>query len=138
MRVSSTPISYLATTLYSRDDVIYQYRTTRCELITIGIWECLIEILVEMYGEAAVPKMFKGEKITITVDKKKACIDLVDLSVQCEDSKLKSTVQGAVTRLHMSLNTPKALEIERVKPRIKAEVKAEVKTEIKAEPEETW
>jgi Pre-mRNA 3''-end-processing endonuclease polyadenylation factor C-term. len=46
-----------------------------------------------MYGEAAVPKMFKGEKITITVDKKKACIDLVDLSVQCEDSKLKSTVQ---------------------------------------------
>ncbi|KAI5735535.1 hypothetical protein M8J77_019710 [Diaphorina citri] len=38
MRVSSTPISYLATTLYSRDDVIYQYRTTRCELITIGIW----------------------------------------------------------------------------------------------------
>jgi hypothetical protein len=46
--------------------------------------------------------------------------------------------QGAVTRLHMSLNTPKALEIERVKPRIKAEVKAEVKTEIKAEPEETW
>ncbi|KAI5699209.1 hypothetical protein M8J77_015187 [Diaphorina citri] len=38
MRVSSTPISYVATTLYSRDDVIYQYRTTRCELITIGIW----------------------------------------------------------------------------------------------------
>lgn len=91
-----------------------------------------------MFGDAAVPKMFKGEKITITVDKKKACIDLVDLSVVCEDSKLRSTVQGAVTRLHMSLNTPKSLEVERSKPRVKAEVKSEIKTEIKAEPEEAW
>lgn len=100
--------------------------------------ECLIEILVEMFGDAAVPKMFKGEKITITVDKKKACIDLVDLSVACEDPKLKTTVQGAVTRLHMSLNTPKSLEVERSKPKVKSEVKSEVKTEIKAEPEEAW
>lgn len=116
---------------------VYSRALLKCNLSPFS-QECLIEILVEMFGDAAVPKMFKGEKITITVDKKKACIDLVDLSVACEDPKLKTTVQGAVTRLHMSLNTPKSLEVERSKPKVKSEVKSEVKTEIKAEPEEAW
>jgi cleavage and polyadenylation specificity factor subunit 3 len=41
--------------------------------------ECLIEMLQEMFGEQSVPKIFKGEKLYVTVDGKKANIDLVDL-----------------------------------------------------------
>lgn len=47
--------------------------------ITIFLQECLIEMLQEMFGEDSVPKMFKGESMFVTVDGKKANIDLVDL-----------------------------------------------------------
>lgn len=41
--------------------------------------ECLIEMLQEMFGEESVPKIFKGEKLYVTVDGKKANIDLLKL-----------------------------------------------------------
>lgn len=41
--------------------------------------ECLIEMLQEMFGEDSVPKIFKGEKLYVTVDGKKANIDFVKL-----------------------------------------------------------
>jgi Pre-mRNA 3''-end-processing endonuclease polyadenylation factor C-term. len=41
--------------------------------------ECLIEMLQEMFGEDSVPKIFKGEKLYVTVDGKKANIDLLNL-----------------------------------------------------------
>lgn len=44
--------------------------------------ECLIEMLQEMFGEESVPKIFKGEKLYVTVDGKKANIDLVNLVSQ--------------------------------------------------------
>ncbi|KAJ8717563.1 hypothetical protein PYW07_005493 [Mythimna separata] len=43
--------------------------------------ECVIEMLQEMFGEDAVPKMFKGEKLYVSVDDKRADIDL--LSMRC-------------------------------------------------------
>jgi len=41
--------------------------------------ECLIEILQEMFGEESVPKIFKGEKLFVAVDGKKANINLKNL-----------------------------------------------------------
>lgn len=36
-------------------------------------------MLQEMFGEGSVPKMFKGESMYVTVDGKKANIDLLNL-----------------------------------------------------------
>jgi len=36
-------------------------------------------MLQEMFGEDSVPKIFKGEKLYVTVDSKKANIDLLNL-----------------------------------------------------------
>lgn len=70
--------------------------------------ECLIEMLQEMFGEDSVPKIFKGEKLYVTVDGKKANIDLMNLEVVCEeDETLQQMVQTAVARLHDSLAPPR-------------------------------
>ncbi|KAK3881838.1 hypothetical protein Pcinc_013744 [Petrolisthes cinctipes] len=65
--------------------------------------ECLIELFQEMFGEASVPKIFKGEKLYITVSNVKANIDLSTLNVTSESEKLKKIVQTAVTKLFESL-----------------------------------
>ena len=54
---------------------------TRCFLhLTFYVFqECLIELLQEMFGEDSVPKIFKGEKIYVSVDNVKANVDLVSL-----------------------------------------------------------
>lgn len=39
----------------------------------------MIEILQEMFGEESVPKIFKGEKLFVAVDGKKANINLKNL-----------------------------------------------------------
>lgn len=39
----------------------------------------MIEMLQEMFGDDSVPKMFKGDKLHVTVDGKKAYIDLQNL-----------------------------------------------------------
>lgn len=41
--------------------------------------ECVIEMLQEMFGEDSVPKMFKGDKLYVTVDNKRADIDLLNM-----------------------------------------------------------
>lgn len=41
--------------------------------------ECLIETLQDMFGEASVPKVLKGERISVTVNEKQADIDLDSL-----------------------------------------------------------
>lgn len=67
--------------------------------------ECLIDMLQEMFGEESVPKMFKGEKFYVTVDDKKAHIDLTNLDVSCpEDDTFQQIVKTAVTKLHQSLS----------------------------------
>ncbi|KAK0074865.1 hypothetical protein PV325_007697, partial [Microctonus aethiopoides] len=69
--------------------------------------ECLIEILQEMFGEDSVPKILKGEKFDVTVDNKKAHIDLSTLEVTSEDDDiLQQTVQTIVSKLHQSLAPP--------------------------------
>lgn len=69
--------------------------------------ECLIEMLQEMFGEDSVPKIFKGEKLYVTVDGKKAHIDLLNLEVTSkEDETFQQIVQTAVTKLHQSLAPP--------------------------------
>lgn len=40
-------------------------------------------MLQEMFGEDSVPKIFKGEKLYVTVDNKKANIDLLNLVSYC-------------------------------------------------------
>ncbi|KAG8277735.1 cleavage and polyadenylation specificity factor 73-like [Homalodisca vitripennis] len=70
--------------------------------------ECLIEMLQEMFGEDSVPKIFKGEKLYVTVDGKKANIDLLNLEVTCEeDETFQQIVQTAVSKLHDSLAPPR-------------------------------
>ncbi|KAJ9601540.1 hypothetical protein L9F63_000283 [Diploptera punctata] len=70
--------------------------------------ECLIEMLQEMFGEDSVPKIFKGEKLYVTVDGKKANIDLLNLEVNCEeDETFQQIVQTAVTKLYQSLAPPR-------------------------------
>lgn len=39
----------------------------------------MIEILQEMFGEESVPKIFRGEKLFVAVDGKKANINLKNL-----------------------------------------------------------
>ncbi|KAH0818109.1 hypothetical protein GEV33_004680 [Tenebrio molitor] len=63
--------------------------------------ECLIEMLQDMFGEDSVPKMFKGEKLYVTVNDKKADIDLSNLEVTCpEDETFKQIVETAVSKLY--------------------------------------
>lgn len=69
--------------------------------------ECLIEMLQEMFGEDSVPKIFKGERLYVTNDEKKAHIDLTTLQVTCEeDDVFRQIVQTAVSKLHQSLAPP--------------------------------
>uniref|UniRef100_T1HZV1 Uncharacterized protein n=2 Tax=Rhodnius prolixus TaxID=13249 RepID=T1HZV1_RHOPR len=66
--------------------------------------ECVIEMLQDMFGEECVPKIFKGDKLHVTVDNKKANIDLLSLEVKCkEDSTLQQVVQTAIKKLHEAL-----------------------------------
>ncbi|CAH0695595.1 unnamed protein product [Spodoptera exigua] len=66
--------------------------------------ECVIEMLQEMFGDDAVPKMFKGEKLYVSVDDKRADIDLVTMEVKCpEDETLERTVQAALRKLYAAL-----------------------------------
>jgi len=66
--------------------------------------ECLIEMLQEMFGEDSVSKLFEREKLCVTLDGKKAHIDLLNLEVTCEEDKtFEQIVRTAVTKLHQSL-----------------------------------
>jgi len=66
--------------------------------------ECLIELLQDMFGEESVPKIFQGDKIYVTVDNKKANIDLAELKVTCEeDETFQQIVQTAVSKLYQTL-----------------------------------
>jgi len=66
--------------------------------------ECLIELLQDMFGEESVPKLFQGDRIYVTVDRKKANIDLSNFQVTCEeDETFRQIVQTAVSKLHQTL-----------------------------------
>ncbi|KAF7269199.1 hypothetical protein GWI33_017753 [Rhynchophorus ferrugineus] len=69
--------------------------------------ECLIELLQDMFGEDSVPKIFKGEKLYVTVNDKRADIDLSNLEVKCpNDESFQQIVQTAVSKLYQSLAPP--------------------------------
>ncbi|KAL3285800.1 hypothetical protein HHI36_000323 [Cryptolaemus montrouzieri] len=69
--------------------------------------ECLIEMLQDMFGEDSVPKIFKGEKLYVSINDKKADIDLSNLTVVCtEDETFQQIVQTAVSKLYQSLAPP--------------------------------
>ncbi|CAB3219700.1 unnamed protein product [Arctia plantaginis] len=66
--------------------------------------ECAIEMLQEMFGEDSVPKIFKGDKLHVTVDDKRADIDLLNMEVSCPaDEALERVVQSAVSKLYAAL-----------------------------------
>lgn len=66
--------------------------------------ECIIETLQEMFGENAVPKLFKGDQLKVTVNKKVVDIDLSTLEVSCvDDENLRDTVFTAVNKLNQVL-----------------------------------
>merc|ERR1712203_1146943 len=66
--------------------------------------ECLIELLQDMFGEESVPKIFSGDRITVSVDTRKAVIDLASLEVSCsQDDVFQQMVTTAVLKLHHSL-----------------------------------
>ncbi|KAJ6638439.1 Cleavage and polyadenylation specificity factor 73 [Pseudolycoriella hygida] len=66
--------------------------------------ECLIEALQDIFGENSVPKMFKGDTLTVTVNEKEAQINLSNLQVTCpNDDSLKQMVTAAVNKLHQTL-----------------------------------
>ncbi|KAH1014849.1 cleavage and polyadenylation specificity factor 73 [Dendroctonus ponderosae] len=69
--------------------------------------ECLIEMLQDMFGEDSVPKIFKGEKLYVSVNDKRADIDLTNLEVKCpNDETFQQIVQTAVSKLYQSLAPP--------------------------------
>lgn len=66
--------------------------------------ECLIEAMQDMFGEKSVPKLFKGESLSVMVNGKSAEINLSTLAVTCpDDEKLEKIVFTAVTKLHQTL-----------------------------------
>jgi len=76
--------------------------TTKPDLLHFK--ECLIELLQDMFGEESVPKLFSGDRVTVSVDSKQAVIDLATLEVGCpEDATFQQIVQTAVSKLHQSL-----------------------------------
>ncbi|CAG9127619.1 unnamed protein product [Plutella xylostella] len=71
--------------------------------------ECVLEMLQEMFGEEAVPKMLKGDKLPVTVNGATAVVDLATLEVKCpEDDTLEKMVHTAVTNLYGALAPMKA------------------------------
>ena len=80
-------------------------------------------VFQDMFGEESVPKIFSGDRITVSVDTRKAVIDLASLEVRSihslenqatiypfetqvsctEDSTFQQIVQTAVSKLHQSL-----------------------------------
>lgn len=48
-------------------------------IFNFTIQECVIEMFQDMFGEDSVPKLFKGEKLHVTVDGKTAFINLQNL-----------------------------------------------------------
>lgn len=73
--------------------------------------ECLIELLQEMFGDEAVPRMFKGDQLYVQSGDHRADIDLAQMKVTSEDSELQSAVQTAVTRLYHTLSPAKLPDI---------------------------
>ncbi|CAH4032481.1 unnamed protein product [Pieris brassicae] len=65
--------------------------------------ECVIEMLQEMFGEDSVPKMFKGEKLHVEVNGRRADIDLLALDVTSNDEALERMVQSAISKLYAAL-----------------------------------
>lgn len=66
--------------------------------------ECIIESLQEMFGENAVPKLFKGDQLKVTVNDKVVEIDLSSMDVKCEeDEMLRDTVFTVITKLNQVL-----------------------------------
>ncbi|XP_064634413.1 cleavage and polyadenylation specificity factor subunit 3-like [Lineus longissimus] len=66
--------------------------------------ECLYELLTDMFGKDCLPKLMKGDKLTVTVDGKVANINLDTRKVDCdEDDGLQQMVQTAVSKLHKSI-----------------------------------
>lgn len=53
--------------------------STNAKVDRMHFKECLIEMLQDMFGEDSVPKIFKGEKLYVTVNDTKADIDLSNL-----------------------------------------------------------
>lgn len=60
--------------------------------------ECLIETLQDIFGENSVPKLFKGDSLTVTVNEKKAEINLMNL-VNIERSFMQSLLR--VTKISL-------------------------------------
>ena len=64
------------------DNVRFKVRVLKTRIkenaLTIShtLQECLIEMLQEMFGDESVPKVFKGDTFVVTVDGKKANIDI--------------------------------------------------------------
>lgn len=66
--------------------------------------ECVIETLQEMFGENAVPKLFKGDLLKVMVNKKLVDIDLSKMEVSCEEDEiLRDTIFTAITKLNQVL-----------------------------------
>ncbi|XP_063907199.1 cleavage and polyadenylation specificity factor 73-like [Zophobas morio] len=88
-------------------DTPIKHLSTSVKVDRMHFKECLIEMLQDMFGEDSVPKMFKGERLYVTVNDKKADIDLSNLEVTCpEDETFKQIVETAVTKLYQSLAPP--------------------------------
>lgn len=66
--------------------------------------ECIVETLQDMFGENAVPKLFKGDLLKVTVNDKIVEIDLSKMDVKCEeDEVLRDTIFTAITKLNQVL-----------------------------------
>lgn len=66
--------------------------------------ECVVETLQEMFGDNSVPKLFKGDEFSVSVNDKNVDINLETLEVTCTvDEILRDTIFTAVNKLHQVL-----------------------------------
>lgn len=81
-----------------------RYIPTNAKVDMMHFKECLVEMLQDMFGEESVPKTFSGDRFEITVESKKALIDIGALDVKCpEDEMLQNIIQTACSKLQLSL-----------------------------------
>lgn len=69
--------------------------------------ECTVDMLQDMFGEGSVSKVTKGECLDVTINEKKAEVNLTTLEVTCEeDETFQQIVHTAVTKLYQALAPP--------------------------------
>lgn len=76
--------------------------------------DCLSKMLTDMFGEEAICEMEETDIMKLSVDNKKASINVKSLEVTCEDTTLSQTLETAVTKFYHAIMPIKVGKSDRV------------------------